>query len=321
MKAFAAALTIALTALQPAMAGTAGDPLSWLGRIASAASELNYSGTFIYQSGPIAETSRISHVVDGSGEHERLDVLDGSPRQVIRSNDEVWCVFPDKKTVISDSSRNQRSFPARLPTALSRVTESYEVTKGQVSRVAGFDAQLVILKPRDDLRYGHMLWADVKSGLLLKARMIDESGATIEQFMFSDVRIGEGVTADTSRPSFSLDNGWNIVSAHGSTIEVGNSGWQLTRVLPGYALESVMRRPLGRDQRDVLHMVFSDGLASISVFIEPLGESAAGATGPMSSGAINIYRREVSGHLLTALGEVPMRALQGLGEAMEMGSR
>lgn len=318
MKAFAAALSIALTVAQPALAGTAGDPLSWLGRIASASGELNYSGTFIYQSGPIAETSRITHVVEASGEYERLEVLDGSPRQVIRNNDEVWCVFPEKKTVISDRSRSQRSFPARLPTALNRVTESYRVSKGQVSRVAGFDAQLVVLEPRDDLRYGHLLWADVKSGLLLKARMVDESGATIEQFMFSDVRIGESVKADTTRPSFAGDAGWNVVSAHGSSIEVGDSGWRLMRPLPGYVLESVMRRPLGREQRDVLHMVFSDGLASISVFVEPLGQTAAGATGPVSSGAINIYRREVSGHLLTALGEVPMRALQGLGEAMEM---
>src|SRR5690606_24930893 len=137
--------------------------------------------------GPIAETSRITHIVDDSGQHERLEVLDGSPRQVIRSNDEVWCVFPEHKTVIADRSGAPRSFPARLPTALNRITANYRVSTGPVSRVAGFDAQLILLDPRDELRYGHMLWADVQSGLLLKARMVDEHGTAIEQFMFSDV--------------------------------------------------------------------------------------------------------------------------------------
>ena len=318
MKGFAAALTIALTVTQPVLAREANDPLSWLARISSAASELNYSGTFIYQSGPIAETSRITHVVDSTGEYERLEVLDGSPRQVIRNNNEVWCVFPERKTVIADRSGSQRSFPARLPTALSRVTENYEVRTGRVSRVAGVEAQMVVLEPRDDLRFGHMLWADLESGLLLKARMVDESGATIEQFMFSSVRIGDEVTADTSRPTFRKDAGWNVVSAHGSAVDAGNSGWSLSEPLPGYALETVMRRPLGPKQRDVLHMVYSDGLASISVFIEPVAHEGSGATGPVENGAINVYRREVSGHLLTALGEVPMQALQRLGDALEM---
>lgn len=321
MKPFAAALATALTLCQPALADQTADPLSWLGRIASAAQGLNYSGTFIYQSGPISETSRITHFVDANGEHERLEVLDGSPRQVIRSNDEVWCVFPDKKTVISDRPGKQRTFPARLPTALGRITESYEVRKGPVSRVAGFDAQLLLLEPRDDLRYGHMLWADMATGLLLKAKMVDESGATIEQFMFSDVRIGGSVTADTRKPEFSKDAGWRVVAAHGAAVEVGDSGWRLVQALPGYRLESVMRRPLGQDQRDVLHMIYSDGLASISVFIEPRDPAADTGLGPLASGAINIYRRSTSGHLVTALGEVPMRALQRLGDGMEKVAR
>src|SRR5690606_13344712 len=180
--------------------------------------------------------------------------------------DEVWCVFPEHKTVIADRSGAPRSFPARLPTALNRITENYRVSTGPVSRVAGFDAQLILLDPRDELRYGHMLWADVQSGLLLKARMVDEHGTAIEQFMFSDVRIGDGVRADTARPAFSEEGGWNVVAAHGSTVDTAGTGWVLGKPLPGYALESVMRRPLGPEQRDVLHMVFSDGLASISVF-------------------------------------------------------
>lgn len=317
MRRVAAALVSLAIGCQPLVAAAAADPLSWLSRIASAAQELNYSGTFIYQSGPISETSRITHVIEDSVEHERLEVLDGSPRKVIRRDGEVWCVLPDRKTVITDRSTGQRSFPARLPTELARISENYEVRKEKVSRVAGFDAQLIVLEPRDDLRYGHMLWADIESGLLLKARMVGDDGETVEQFMFSDVRIGDGVVfGDTAKPDFRA-GGWNVVSAQGASVAARDTGWRLATPLPGYELQSVVRRPLGRDERDVMHMVFSDGLASISVFIEPLDASAEAGLGPLASGAINIYRRSADGHLLTALGEVPARALKRLGDAME----
>lgn len=317
MSRLVAVLATALLLGQPVLAAGQEEPLSWLERISSAAQRLNYSGVFVYQSGPISEISRVTHFVDERGEHEHLEVLDGSPRQVIRSNDEVWCIFPERKTVIEDRSGVQRSFPARLPTALSRIAENYELRLGRVSRVAGFDAQAVMLEPRDDLRYGHVLWADMASGLLLKAQMVDEGGAMIEQFKFSDVRIGDvEPVSGIATLNFREEPGWKVVSAHGADVGELGSGWRLAEELPGYVLESVVKRPLGRGQRDVLHMIYSDGLASISVFIEPQ-ENSSDRLGPLQSGAIHIHRRSVAGHLVTALGEVPMRALVRVADHME----
>lgn len=323
MKQIAAALVVWMFMFQSqAIADAPSDPISWLGRIASAGQRLNYTGTFIYQSGPVLETSRITHLADASGEHERLEVLDGSPREVTRTNSEVRCVLPDQRLVIIDRTGGQRGFPARLPASYASVAENYRVSKGEVSRVAGHDSQLLMLEPRDDLRYGHLLWAEMLSGLLLKARMVDESNRIIEQFTFSDVRIGGEIDPVALKSRLASDEGWRVLDTQGQDVKVEDSEWMPTSPLPGYTLKSIIRRPLGPDRGEILHLVYSDGLAAISVFVEPADPQRAQSTqGPMATGAINIYKRGVNGYMVTVLGAVPMRALQLLGDGMELVAR
>lgn len=322
MQRMAAVLCLGLVfSSAPARAEPPGDPLSWLGRIATASQQLNYTGTFTYQVGRQVETSRIVHVVDASGEHERLEVLDGSPREVIRSNSEVRCVLPDQKVVIIDEPGGRRAFPARLPASFTALAENYRIRKGEVSRVAGHETQLIVLEPRDDLRHGHMFWAELQSGLMLKARMVGEQGEIIEQFTFNEVRIGH-VDRESLSPRYRKDGAWRVVNTRGSEMRKEDSGWLVRDGLPGYSLSSVVRRPLGADRGEAVHMVFSDGLASVSLFIEPLGENeSVGEAGPVASGPINIYKRRLGNFLITALGEVPPRAVQRLGDAVEPGAR
>lgn len=302
----------------PGFSQVSNDPLNWLGRIATAGQRLNYTGTFIYQSGGGFETSRITHFTDASGERERLEVLDGSPREVIRSNREVRCVLPDQKTVIIDRSGAQRAFPSRLPESYASLAESYRISLGDISRVAGMDAQLVLLEPRDDLRYGHELWAELNTGLLLKARLVDSNGGVVEQFAFTDINIGGRIEAQSLQQRFVEGDDWRVIDAQGNQLPVSEAGWQLASSLPGYALKSVVKRPLGRDSGEILHMVYSDGLAAVSVFIEPVdADRHGGGLGPLSTGAINIYKRVVGDHLITVLGEVPLAALQRFGAGLE----
>lgn len=313
---------LALLAQTPASAQAPADPLSWLGRIASAGQRLNYSGTFTYQSGKNFETSRIVHMSDASGEYERLEVLDGSPREVIRNNSEVRCVLPEQRTVIIDRPGSRRAFPSRLPASFSGLSENYRIRKGDVGRVAGLDAQQIVLEPKDDLRYGYHLWAEVQSGLLLKARTLDERGDIIEQFSFSDVKIGGEISHEALRPRFDKDGHWRIVHATGVEMRREESGWNQLAPIAGFSLVSVVRRPMGREQGEALHLVFSDGLASISVFVEPSDpEGGRHGIGPLSSGAINIYKRMVGPHLITALGEVPLRTVQRLADGLEPAAR
>lgn len=310
-----------LLASSIARADMPGDPLSWLGRIASAAERVNFTGTFMYQSGAHSETSRIAHRVDEHGQFERLEVLDGSPREVIRVGSEVRCVLPDERTVIIDRANSRRVFPVRLPETFGSLAESYRISKGRVSRVAGYEAQAILLEPRDNLRYGRTLWAERQTGLLLKSRIVDEDGGVVEQITFNDVRIGGEIGEELLTPRFEYNDSWRVVHAGGNEIGREETGWGATPPLPGFAPVSAMKRPLGQDRGEAIHLVFSDGLASISVFIEPLSADAPqDQLGEQSNGAINIYKRAAHGHLITALGEVPARAVRRLGDAVQPGA-
>lgn len=300
-----------------ASAEAPSDPISWLGRISTASQRLNYVGTFTYQFGKQIETSRIAHKASGEGEFERLEVLDGSPREVIRSANEVRCILPEQRTVIVDKPGGRRAFPARLPASYNGLAENYRIRKGEVSRVAGYEAQSIILEPRDDMRYGHIFWAELQTGLLLKSRMIDARGDMIEQFTFSDLRIGGEVDKTLLRQRYEQGDGWRVVSVRGDEVGKLDAGWSLRTPVPGFTLASVVRRPLGAERGEAMHMVFSDGLASISVFVEPAASDSNVQSGSSASGAINIFRRTVGSHLVTALGEVPPRAVQQIAEGIE----
>ncbi len=295
---------------------TTDEALKLLGKIANAGQRLNYSGVFVYQSGAGFETSRITHVVDASGERERLEVLDGSPREVVRRNREVRCVLPDIKTVIIDRSGRQRSFPSRLGDSHRLLAEHYEVVLAGNERVAGMDTQRLFLVPKDNLRYRHEFWVEVATGLLLKSRMLDESGSVVEQFAFTDVVIGDAVDQSLLRPRIETD-GWRIIDADGHSVPHAESGWTLSQEMPGFELRSVSSRPLGKNNQPILHLMFSDGLSAMSVFIEPGELVLDGGLGPIASGPINIYRRLVGDQLITVLGEVPVVALQRLGDALQ----
>lgn len=295
------------------------DPLAWVGRIAVAGQKLNYVGTFTYQSGTRLETSRVVHVRDGGGEAEKLEILDGSPREVIRNSaGEVRCVLPSQKTVIIDQAGGQRAFPARLVEGWTGLTENYRIRRGELGRVAGLEAQQIILEPKDEYRYTQILWADIQSGLLLKSRLVDEQGETIEQFVFNEVKIGGDVDRVQLQSRYGSEPvGWQVVNAKGNELRGDDVAWGVRGGAPGFRQTSVVRRQLLQG-REAVQMVFSDGLAAISVFVEPLAASGVKVvTGAFRSGAINIYKRVLGTHQVTALGEAPAKAVQRLAESVE----
>lgn len=302
-----------------AQAEPQADPISWLGRIVGAAQKLNYSGTFIYQSGGHGETSRITHVVDANGEREKLEVLDGSPREIIRNNEEVKCYLPEDKVVIIERRSQRKTFPALLPSAVNTLIEHYNIRKGEVSRVAGFDSQLIVLEPKDKLRYGHMLWADVATGLLLKARMVDEKNEPIEQFAFTQVQIGGNIDKATLKSKFGGKSAdWRVQNARTSEADIDHGDWQFGAEIPGFKKSAGMKRRIQHDAPEMTHVVFSDGMAAISVFIEPIADKHEKRhSGLFSVGGINVYKRVNGDFALTILGEVPPATLKRLGDSIE----
>jgi len=160
------------------------DALALLHKVYQATGKLSYTGTFVYQQGGRTETSRITRYSGPGQDVERVEVLDGMPREIVRTRDTVRCYLPESKTVKVERRIDQRAFPGMLPAQISELTRHYTITRGEMLRVAGYDCESVVLTPKDELRYGYKLWADVKSGMLLKARTFDRRGETVEQFTF-----------------------------------------------------------------------------------------------------------------------------------------
>ncbi|MCA3143751.1 MAG: MucB/RseB C-terminal domain-containing protein [Betaproteobacteria bacterium] len=309
-----AAVAALWVAVQPVFGAFAADgglqqteALAWLQRIASAARQLNYTGVFVYQAGEVTETSRIVHAVDGGVEVEKLEALDGPPREIIRRNDELVTYHPETRTVRAEKRRGARSFPALLPEQLNSIAEHYEVRKAEVERVAGFDAQVLLLEPRDQYRYGHKLWADTGTGLLLKAKMIGERHQPIEQFAFTQLAIGGAISRKQLESRYALEAaGWRSERFSSNEASVSEPGWMIRGSAPGFRKILEMRRSReGVAGGSLTHIVFSDGLASVSVFIEPAVPRQKVAEGLTQQGAINIYYRGLGEHRVTVLGETP----------------
>jgi sigma-E factor negative regulatory protein RseB len=289
------------------------EALAWLQRIANAARQLNYTGTFVYQHGDQVETSRITHFVDRSGEYEKLETLDGPKREIIRTNNEILTFDAEHRVVRREKRSPRRAFPALLPDQLSNLTIYYRLRRGDQERIAGYDSQSLMLEPRDVFRYGHKLWADIATGLLLKARMLDENSHLVEQFVFTQLSIGGGVTRDSVRPSYD-PRGWTVENANVPTI--ADTGWVVASQPPGFKKIMEMQRVKPGGQAPVAHLVYSDGLAAVSVFIEPLPTTRKFQEGLTRQGAVNIYIRPLADQLVTVLGEAPTATVKQMANSV-----
>lgn len=302
-------------------AETGGDAMAWLKKIAAASRQINYAGTFVYHHGRHIETSRIAHLADANGEYERLETLDGPPREIIRNNDNVTCYLPDSKTVIIEK-RSRRQFPVMLPEQLSGIAENYVVTKGQQDRVAGYDCQLITLDPKDNLRFGHKFCAEIASGLPLRARTYNEKGEMVDLFVFSQLTIGSGVHKDMLKSRFaSQSNSWHVDRAMTGQRESGaDNAWVIKNPLAGFKKLTEMKRSIAGRSTQVSQVVYSDGLAALSVFVEPLPKLPLVA-GASYQGAVNMYVRSLSDQMVTVVGETPARTVKQMAESITLKDR
>jgi sigma-E factor negative regulatory protein RseB len=291
------------------------DAMALLRKIYLATEKLSYSGTFVYQQGDRTETSRIDRVSGPGGDIERLEVLDGMPREIVRTRDTVRCYIPESQTVKVERRIDQRAFPGMLPEQISDLTRSYRITRGERLRIAGYDCDAVVLSPKDDLRYGYMLWADVNSGMLLKARTFNRKGEVVEQFTFAQLAIGN-VPRERVRTKHAAQS-WRVEDAAVAPANLGRAGWSLGAELPGFRKVTEVTRKLG-EARPVGQMVYSDGMVAVSVFIEPLaGRTETVRPGLSSLGAFHIYTREVANHIVTVVGEAPAASVQRMANQVE----
>lgn len=309
-------LVALLLPASPVFAQAENPAVQWLQKIYTATQKLSYTGTFVYQQGATMEMSRISRYVDASGAHEKLEALEGGVREVIRSAGQVTYYLPSSMTVKVERQILSSAFPAVLPVQFRELNASYTVSIRETERVAGFECQVIMLEPRDQLRYGHKLWANVKTGMLLKSQAFNERHEPIETFAFTQLQIGN-VDRDKVRASFAAHpKDWRVENSDSKVASLENSGWTIRAPPPGFRKIGEMRRNVG-NVSDVGQIVLSDGMAAVSIFIEPVAGRQTQAVGVVRPGPINVVTRKIGDYLITVVGETPAEGVKFIANAVE----
>ena len=299
--------------------------VQWIQAVRQAAQKVNYAGTITYQAGGEMRSSRITHLFDGTDSHERIQTLDGKPREYIRrrsgASDQVQCLIPESRRIVVEQRNVEESFPGLSSASPEEILERYTLKVGGVDRVAGIECQLLTLEPKDSARYGYRLWVDRATGLLLKAQTLNERREVIEQIAFSDVRIGEKIDRAKLRPSWSTE-GWSVERSDYHRADLSQHGWIVPAPAGFRKTREVARRIAGSD---AMQAVFSDGLATVSVFIQPnsgLAAQGSGAQAPSADalqihGPTSAYSRRVGDSLVTVVGEVPPSTVRAVAGSVE----
>ena len=304
-------LLCGLAAASVVYADSSGDALHWLHRVAISAQEVSYSGTFVYQSGTRAESSRITHIAEDDSDMEHIEMLDGSPREVVRIGDEVKTWLPESRRLIIERRVARPGFPAVLPTGLAELTDYYILRR---------DAQPISIEPRDTSRYRRQLWIDRKTGLLLKSETFNENGQLRESSTFTQLTLGALANRDAIRARFNRqDSNWRVQDVRSEATGSDDGLWELRTIPPGFRQVASVNRQVNPDLPEGSQLVFSDGLASISLFFEPLmANSSTSAQGQFAMGALNVYKRIIGKHLVVLMGDVPSAALKKFGDGVTL---
>ncbi len=299
----------------------ASEARQWVEKMSRAVHELSYEGHFVYLREGRMDAMRIIHAADEQGERERMTSLTGVPREVLRDNEKVTCILPDKKAVMVDRSRPRQRFPASLPSDLDQVAEHYDFVMLEDDRVSGIPTRVIAIRPRDEFRYGYRLWLDKKTSMLLKSDLTTGDGEALEQVMFTQLTYlnsvpPEAFASQLEGKGYEVMDHMNDDDAQVSTTD-GPRHWYPAWTPAGFVPTHHHRAELGPEGRVREHIVYSDGLATVSVYIEEGGAMDQQADGMSSMGAVNALGRSVDGHMITVVGEVPMATVERIGYALE----
>lgn len=306
----------------------ASDLFDMLKRMSDADRSQNYQGTFVLRKSDNLSTLRVTHGVDENGVWESLEALNGESRKVVRHNNQVISVFPERELVTIRRTDKKQSLHQQLPKNIDQLGLLYTINRLEDDRIANRQTLVVDLIPKDQYRYGYRYWIDNNTGILLRCDLLAENSTIVEQMMFTSLEY----LTETPSQEFGLQHFEQFEQRVLDEPEIdvkhdASMMWAINRLPVGFLLkQSTMRysQPaiihkedtLEKIPPDLLHMVYSDGLASVSVFIEKnLGEDKH-LQGPSSMGAVNAFGSPLDEYFATVVGEVPVITVQSMAESL-----
>lgn len=301
-------------AADPRTEGRERNVSEWLLRMHEASRQRNYVGTFVVSSANGGMSSaRIWHACDGQRQIERVESLSGAPRSTIRRDDEVLTFMPESRTVRAERQESSGLFPDMLKPNETAIPEFYSARRIGGDRVAGFDADVVQVAPKDPLRFGYRIWSERKSGLVLKLQTLDGDGNVLEQAAFSELQLDAPVRMEKLAQMMAVPPGWRVEKVEAQKTTAAAEGWALRAPVAGFKPLSCYKR----SAEGVLQWIFSDGLASVSLFVEAFDRQRHQQEGVFASGATHTLTHRVQDWWLTAVGEVPPQTLKAFALGLE----
>lgn len=293
----------------------------WLKRVHEASRRRAYVGTFVVSAGGHMASARIWHVCDGEQQLERVESLTGVPRSTFRRNDQVMTYLPQSKVVVSEKRESLGLFPNLLLSADSGISQSYRIKAAGQERVAGFEADVVQLQAQDRLRFGYRVWTEKKTGLVVKLQTLDSAGRVLEQAAFSELQLDAPVSMSKLVQMMNRTQGYEIETPNLIKTSATAEGWAFKSAVPGFNPVSCHNRVVAAQvdtpSTSVLQCVFSDGLASVSLFIEGFDERRHAQPSSQAMGATHTLTRRLGSWWLTAVGEVPAPTLLIFAQGLE----
>jgi sigma-E factor negative regulatory protein RseB len=293
-----------------ALAGEALTPEGWLARMEQALSTRNYQGVFVHEHSGQTETLRIVHRIANGSVDERILSLDGSGREFIRKGGELFCYLPDQKLVLVEQSQDSGMLLTELRRVDVTASGQYQVTELAPTRVSDRRARVIAVEPRDRYRYGYRLWIDEASAMPLKTQLRAARGEVVEQMVFTELTLPHQIADALLKPATDAGNyRWLRHESLAATAgDSGSGAWQATELPPGFRMTMSAMQKLPGSVRPVTHLVFSDGMASVSVFVEqggPAADTPPGDADVRRVGPSSAYSAVMQGRRVTAIGEVP----------------
>ena len=293
----------------PAHADEAQD---WLNRLSHAEQQQSFQGTFVYERNGSFSTHSIWHRVQDGKVRERLLQLDGSAQEAVRVDGRTQCVSGTLVAGLGDTSGS--SARALDP---QKLKNWYDLAVIGKSRVAGRAAVIVSLTPRDQHRYGFELHLDRETGLPLKSLLLNDKGQLLERFQFTrldttDVPTERDLQASAECKAVVLD------SDKASAVKTPQA-WYSDWLPPGFELISSNARMDPDTKAQVNSLMYDDGLARFSVFLEPLNGAVVTDTRTQLGPTVAVSRRLTTPEgemMVTVVGEIPIGTAERIALSM-----
>lgn len=293
----------------------------WLQRMHDASRQRAYVGTFVVAGGGRLSSARIWHVCDGTQQMERVESLTGAPRSTFRHNDQVLTFLPESRVVLAEKRESLGLFPQLLQENSATIAQYYRVREFASERVAGFEADVLELQPTDSLRFGYRVWIEKNTGLVVKLQTLSGRGQVLEQAAFSDLQLDAPVSMAKLSQMMKHTEGYKLEKPEMRKTTAEAEGWVLKQVVAGFQPMSCYQRSVKGSAQShnehTLQWIFSDGLASVSLFIEPFVAGRHAQPNSQAMGATHTLTRRMGDWWLTAVGEVPTETLAAFAQGLE----